>query len=76
MLAEPANTITLGVNNPPLGLTTTAAKSDQAGSASADGLFAGLPIWAWVLIVVGALAILIGIVAAMSKQSPLGLAAL
>ena len=69
MLAEPANTITLGVNNPPLGLTTTAAKSDQAGSA-------GLPIWAWVLIVVGALAILIGIVAAMSKQSPLGLAAL
>ena len=70
MLAVPASSITLGVNNPPLGLIpATAAKSDQAASA-------GLPIWAWVLIVVGALAILIGIVAAMSKQSPLGLAAL
>ena len=70
MLAVPANTITLGVSNPPLGLTTTAAKSDEAGSASADGLVAGLPIWAWVVIGIGVLLlILLGLAASRSKTA-------
>ena len=70
MLAVPANTITLGVSNPPLGLTTPAAKSDEAGSASADGLVAGLPIWAWVVIGLGVLLlILLGLAASRSKTA-------
>ena len=70
MLAVPANTITLGVNNPPLGLTTTAAKSDagKAGSESADA--SGLPIWAWVIIGLGVLLlILLGLAASRSKTA-------
>ena len=70
MLAVPANTITLGVSNPPLGLTTTAAKSDEAGSASADGLVAGLPIWAWVVIGLGVLLLIVlGLAASRSKTA-------
>ena len=71
MLAVPANTITLGVSNPPLGLTTTAAKSDagKAGSESADGLVAGLPIWAWVVIGLGVLLIVLGLAASRSKTA-------
>ena len=70
MLAVPANTITLGVSNPPLGLTTTAAKSDEAGSASADGLVAGLPIWAWVVIGIGVLLLIVlGLAASRSKTA-------
>ena len=70
MLAVPANTITLGVSNPPLGLTTTAAKSDAGKAGSADGLVAGLPIWAWVVIGIGVLLLIVlGLAASRSKTA-------
>lgn len=38
MIAVPANTITLGVSNPPLGLTTATDPATTAPSATKEGM--------------------------------------
>ena len=61
MLAAPNSTVTLDAQIPKLGLTYGAGtdKTDKAGSESADGLVAGLPIWAWVVIGIGVLLLIV-----------------
>ena len=68
MLAAPNSTVTLDAQIPKLGLTYGAGtdKTDKAGSADASGL----PIWAWVVIGIGVLLLIVlGLAASRSKPA-------